>query len=120
VLALEEQMHPVLQKTFGGLSKSYYHRQLFFGMFFALIICLVQGGPPLYIYILLFINALLYPYARFVYEGIAGAIMGDTVVILSGPMLAIKFMMMAMCFVLAIFIAPIGLAYLYWHHSPRE
>jgi hypothetical protein len=29
-------------------------------------------------------------------------------------------MMMAMCFVLAIFIAPIGLAYLYWHHSPRE
>lgn len=32
-------------------------------------------------------------------------------------MLFIKLFTMAMCWAFAIFIAPVGLAWLYWHHS---
>jgi hypothetical protein len=119
-------MHPVIEKTFGGLSKAYYFRQLFFGMILALLICWVlshgQGSTSsrLAIYLVLLVNALLYPYSRFVYEGIVGFIMGDNVFFVNAfLMLIVKYMTMAFCFACAIFIAPIGLAYLYWHHSRR-
>jgi len=35
-------------------------------------------------------------------------------------MLFVKLMTMLLCWALAIFIAPVGLAYLYYHHSKAE
>lgn len=64
------------------------------------------------------INTLLYPYSRFVYESIVSFIMGENVFIVNAIfMLASKFVTMAMCWAFSIFVAPIGLAYLYYHHS---
>jgi|LSQX01.1.fsa_nt_gb hypothetical protein len=122
-------MGTILQKTFGGLSREYYFRQLIFGAVLASLmiaininggLTLINGGltlPVTFIAILI-VNALLYPYSRFVYESIMAFIMGDNVFFLNGIiMLFLKLMTMVLCFSFAIFIAPIGLIYLYFYHS---
>ena len=64
------------------------------------------------------INTLLYPYSRFVYESVVGFIMGNNVYWVNAIfMLFVKLVTMSVCWSAAIFIAPIGLAYLYFHHS---
>jgi len=118
-------MHPVIQKTFGGLSTQYYFRQLFFGLAIAAFIFFMstQGGHsmPMGMVFLTVVSTLLYPYSRFVYESILNFIMGNNVFFVNATfMLIIKFMTMAMCWAFALLIAPIGLAYLYYHHSKAE
>ena len=68
-------MHPVISKTFGGLSSQYYLRQFVFGLIFPAFAYLMTSiandpipGPML---VMMLINTLLYPYSRFVYEGIS-------------------------------------------------
>jgi hypothetical protein len=114
-----------ISKTLGGLSKQYYFRQLFFGLlFFSLMVWLaMQSSGALNVegLIISFISTLLYPYSRFVYESIIGFVMGDnTFHVNSIVFLVFKVLIMAMCWGLSIFIAPIGLLYLYYHHSKLE
>ncbi len=118
-------MHPIILKTFGGLSTRYYFRQFMFGLLLPALIFLFQGylkTPPSVGDIIFFIiNCLLYPYSRFVYESIVNFILGDNVFIMHAAlMLFIKIMTMTICWVAAIFIAPVGLAYLYYHHSKAD
>ena len=116
-------MPPFLSKTFGGLSRRYYSRQLMFALAMAALFIgmLSQGSGPAIkpeIYVLFFINTLLYPYSRFVYESVVGFIVGNNVFFVNAvSMLIAKFITMVMCWSMAIFIAPLGLAYLYWYHS---
>ncbi len=115
-------MHPVITKTFGGLSTQYYFRQLFFGSLLPalLLFMLSQSGHPIQISMIVFfvINTLLYPYSRFVYESIIHFLIGENIFLVNAVlMLFVKLMTMAMCWSAAIFIAPVGLAYLYFHHS---
>ncbi len=64
------------------------------------------------------VSTILYPYSRFVYESIVGFIMGQNVFFVNAIfMLTVKFMTMTICWAFSIFIAPAGLAYLYFHHS---
>ena len=118
-------MHPIIQKTLGGLSPQYYFRQFFFGLVVAAFVFFMstQGGRPMPMGMLFFtvISTLLYPYSRFVYESIVGFIMGNNVFFVNAVfMLISKFITMAMCWTFALFVAPIGLAYLYYHHSKAE
>ncbi|ABE53889.1 conserved hypothetical protein [Shewanella denitrificans OS217] len=79
-----------------------------------------QGeGPIQYGFIgLLIANTLLYPYSRFVYENVVGFILGRQVFFVNAIfMLVVKLFTMALCWCLAIFIAPIGLLYLYFRNS---
>jgi hypothetical protein len=63
-------------------------------------------------------NTLLYPYSRFVYESVTGFIMGENVFFMNAMfLLVMKFFTMAACWFLAMVIAPVGLIYLYFHHS---
>lgn len=119
-------MHPVLLKTFGGLTKAYYFRQLVFATAFAAFFIFTELRSskvevPLWVYVWLLASTLLYPYARFVYESIIDFVVGDNQYSFYGVLLVIrmvvKLIMMSICFSLAIFIAPVGLAYLYYHHS---
>lgn len=115
-------MREILIKTFGGLERTYYLRQLFFGSVFLALVCFVglQGGDKVAYTMIPFaiVSTLLYPYSRFVYESIVGYIMGNNVFFVNaGVMLFTKYLTMAMCWAMAIFIAPVGLLYLYWHHS---
>lgn len=119
-------MHPIIQKTFGGLTRQYYTRQLFFGsLFLAFYLWFVfgtghAGQQPAKAMILsawFVVNTLLYPYSRFVYESVVDFIVGSNV--LFGNvfvMLFVKAITMALCWVFAIFIAPIGLGYLYYRN----
>lgn len=117
-------MHAIFMKTFGGLSRPYYIRHFIFGLIFPTIFLLTHGhnGNPFMAAPatlgLLAANSILYPYSRFVYESVTGYIIGRNVFFISAPMMLFaKFMTMLLCWAFAIFIAPIGLLYLYIHHS---
>jgi hypothetical protein len=64
---------------------------------------------------------LLYPYSRFVYESVIEFLTGNNEFYVAGNLLFLmiifKLVMMTLCWTLAPFIAPIGLGYLYFHHS---
>ncbi|WP_118790628.1 hypothetical protein [Haemophilus haemolyticus] len=119
-----------LSKTLGGLSRAYYTRQFLFGLIFFISIVAISyngynytGNTPILVknVILGLICLLLYPYSRFVYESIIEYILGDNVFFVNVPlMLVTKLITMAICFVFSIFIAPIGLIYLYFYHSKQE
>lgn len=118
-------MHPVIAKTFGGLSPRYYFRQFAFGLAFPMFIYVMtsKGAHPIQISMILFmvVTTLLYPYSRFVYESIMNFIMGENVFLVNAfLMFVVKLMTMLLCWGFAIFIAPIGVAYLYYHHSRAE
>jgi hypothetical protein len=118
-------MHPIIAKTFGGLSASYLLRQFIFGLIFpvAIFSILNDGKHPLQLsmIVMLVVNTLLYPYSRFVYESVMNFIVGDNVFFVNAILLlAFKFMTMMLCWTLAVFIAPLGLAYLYFYHSKSD
>lgn len=119
-------MHPILLKSFGGLTRRYYFRQLFFGLLFPALFYFAIGttkhSPPISIPIILMltVNTLLYPYSRFVYENVMDFIIGENAFSMDAILaMALKITTMTMCWGLAIFIAPIGLVYLYFRHSNR-
>ena len=119
-----------LSKTLGGLSKAYYIRQFLFGLiFFAFMVVMGYnsysrtGNPSIFLtnIILGLVCLFLYPYSRFVYESIIEYILGNNAFFVNAVlMLIIKFITMMLCFMFAIFIAPIGLTYLYFYHSKQE
>ncbi|EDQ6555061.1 hypothetical protein S675_003253 [Salmonella enterica subsp. enterica] len=114
-----------IRKTLGGLDTAYYIRHFIFGaaiatLFFFMINASKAGIDAKFL-IMLSICTILYPYSRFVYEQIVNFIMGDNVFFGNAIfMLAIKFTTMALCWGLSIFIAPIGLVYLYFYHTKAE
>ena len=118
-------MNKIFSKTLGGLSPQYYFRHFVFGLLFAafFVWMQMQNNKPIEIAAIAFvvINTLLYPYSRFVYESIMDFIMGDNVFFLNAILiLVVKFISMALCWGFAVFIAPVGLAYLYYYHSKEE
>lgn len=115
-------MKSIFTKTFGGLTNEYLFRQLFFGTAIGALILWGQHSSHLGIGIaeVLAIATLtiLYPYSRFVYESVVGFIMGDNVFFVNAIIsLVWTFGTMLLCYLFACFIAPIGLAYLYYHNS---
>lgn len=117
-------MNEFFRKTFGGLERAYYLRQLFFGSIFLAFVCFMaaQGGTQTSYTLIPFaiVSTLLYPYSRFVYESVVGYVMGNNVFVVNAALLLmVKYLTMAICWAMAVFIAPIGLLYLYWHHSKQ-
>ena len=115
-------MHKIIKTTLGGLSNQYYFRQFIFGMIIAAFIFLMSthNGRSMPIGMLFFtiVNTFLYPYSRFVYERIISFFMGENVFFVNAIfMLILKFFTMLMCWTFAVFVAPVGLAYLYYHHN---
>jgi len=123
-------MNPIVQKTLGGLTKQYYFRQFFFGCLFLAFFVFISfsasneastAGIALSTWVWFVINTILYPYSRFVYETIVGFIMGENVLFGSiFLVMGVKLFTMLLCWFCAIFIAPIGLIYLYFHHTKQE
>lgn len=116
----------IIKKTFGGLSLGYYIRHFIFGcVIFAIYISMIWNIPsesrPYGVIVIFVINTILYPYSRFVYESVISYIMGENVFFVNAIlMLVVKFFTMVLCWAFAIFIAPIGLLYLYFYHSKIE
>lgn len=117
-------MHQVITSTLGGLSAQYYFRHFVFGLIFPILFIVASNsgneahGVSIGMYLLIAVNTLLYPYARFVYEGVVGFVMGGNVFFVNAVlMLSVKAMTMAACWGGAILIAPMGFAYLFYYHS---
>ena len=115
-----------IRKTFGGLSTAYYIRQFIFGLpILALVVwpMFAKGGASINVPLLVWgvIFQFLYPYSRFVYESVVGYLMGNNVFFVNAfLMLITKLFTMLLCWFLSIFIAPVGLLYLYFYHSKQE
>lgn len=116
-------MNPILAKTFGGLSKQYYFRQLFFAVLMSAFFIAIgfrqkDGSIAIGAILMLFVSTFLYPYSRFVYESIIEFIIGNNTFFVNAIfMMFVKIFTMLVCFMLAIFIAPVGLLYLYFRNS---
>ena len=118
-------MKEIFSKTFGGLTSSYYFSNLFFGaIIFIVLFSILSNSKDEALSLgignlsFLIITTLLYPYSRFVYESIANFIMGNNVFFVNiGLMFIVKFLTTIICWAMAIFIAPIGLIYLYFYHN---
>lgn len=115
-------MKEIFFKTFGGLSLKYYVRHFIFGLFISTLLYYALSstsqGLKVFDYFMIATSTILYPYSRFVYESLVGYIMGENVFFVNAIMLlVVKLVTMIVCWSFALFIAPIGLAYLYYHHS---
>ena len=113
-------MRLFLSRTFGGLNRQYYLRQLVFGALIGAFFFWMRSGihhvilgPLIYCTV----NTLLYPYSRFSYESIVGFVLGQNMLFLPAPIvLGTKLVTMLVCWMMAVVIAPFGLAWLYFHH----
>ncbi|MDT4290519.1 hypothetical protein RO575_13205 [Methylomonas sp. MO1] len=117
-------MHPVIAKTFGGLTRQYYFRQFVFGLIFPALIIYASSQSPTHNALkaeaiaFFAINTVLYPYSRFVYESVVDFIIGKNVFFVNALMLLfVKIFTMLICWACAIFIAPVGLIYLFVRNS---
>lgn len=122
---MKEKALAFVLKTFGGLKLSYYLRHLVFGIAISSLLFIMYSknpsGMPTSMIFLAIVNAVLYPYSRFVYEMVIDFIMGDNVFFINAiVMLITKLFTMIMCWGFAIFIAPIGLLYLFYYHNKQE
>lgn len=114
-------MRDFFRMTFGGLSTQYFLRQLFFGVLIAAAILWMaaQGAKGIQVNAVVYavICTLLYPYSRFVYEQVIGFIMGNNVFFGNALVMMIaKAFTMVLCWAFSIFVAPVGLLYLYFYH----
>lgn len=108
--------------SFGGLNNAYYFRHFIFGLIFpaVLITVMLSDGKPIPISMtaLMVLNTFLYPYSRFVYEGVVNFLLGRTVFFVNATSMVItKIFTMLFCWGFAVFIAPVGLIYLYVKHK---
>ncbi len=112
-------MNLFLSKTFGGLTKSFYLRHLFFGTFFgSIILYKAFQTSNVKIGAVALVSTILYPYSRFLYETIIDFILGNNQFSIPALIyLYFKLVTMLLCWAFAIFIAPLGLLFLYIHHT---
>ena len=117
-------MKQLFAKTFGAMSSAYYLRNLIFGLI-PLVFCLWVSShgsdARLSTLPVFFINTLLYPYARFVYEQVVAFIMGDNIFHINAILfLVAKLVTIWLCWAAAIFLTPLALAHLYYVSRKAE
>lgn len=130
---MNQKVQNVLRKTFGGLKREYLIRQYFFAIMFAVAITMFltwaeqeatkdpDAGMTWTFYFFLVVDTILYPYSRWVYETVLGFILGRNLFIAPlDTFFLVKLFTMAICFGLAIWIAPIGLMVIYIYHTVQE
>ncbi|ODS09713.1 hypothetical protein [Vibrio scophthalmi] len=118
-------MKEFFKVTFGGLETSYLIRQYIFGILITAfyVSVLTSDGKVLSTSVIAMfaLNTLLYPYSRFVYESIVGFVLGENVFYVNAIlMMIVKIMTMVICWAASIFIAPIGLAYIYYRQTRTQ
>lgn len=113
-------MNSIIQKTFGGVTRAFYWRQFIFGLIFFMAI-VFANKLPFWVILFSLVCLFLYPYSRFVYHSITDFLLGNNTIFVPFIILfPVKLLTMTLCYVWAPFIAPIGLVYLYFHHSRQN
>ena len=100
------------------LSKEYYIRNFLFGLIFTIPSLILVSKMPNTIRMVeaisfITLGTLLYPYSRFVYESVIKYVVGENFWAFNGIVfITAKSISMLLCWIWAIFIAPIGIGYL--------
>lgn len=118
-------MRSLFAKTFGGLSGPVYLRHFLFGAVIAILLIAVSVSgkhtPNFGFISFVLINTVLYPYARFVYESVVNYIVGNNQFYWNAIMFVIvKYFTIMLCWAFSIFIAPVGLIYLFFRGNKRS
>ncbi len=118
-------MKELFLRTFGGLSRSYLIRQYIFGtaigVFFLMLYAKADGPANAFFPIYIVMNTILYPYSRYAYESVIGYLIGDNVFYCNAIiMLFVKFFTISLCFSFAMFVAPVGLAFIFFSQQRKE
>lgn len=110
----------ILRKTFGGLSLDYYFRHLVFSLFLTVLFVFSVEEYSIELFAFSFFNTFLYPYSRFAYRSGVNYLSGNESLIIDPFLiLVIKFLTMLLCWSLALFIAPVGLLFLFLYHTQQ-
>ena len=117
-----------LSKSFGGLSKEYFLRQLMFALimyslyiYYAIFSSSGSRHGDWVTILFMTVSTLLYPYSRFVYETVVNTIIGDNNFQVGGIIfLFCKIATMLMCWIYALLVAPVCLLFLFGYHSIKE
>lgn len=118
-------MKALFLRTFGGLNRSYLIRQYIFAATLGIILLILyaKGNSHTNTFSLIYIviNIMLYPYSRYAYENIVEYIIGNNVFYFNALiMLVVKLFTMVLCFSFAVFVAPVGLAFLFFTQQRKE
>lgn len=122
-------MNSFLQKTFAGITRTFYWRQFLFGLLFYIplmyqylkLLKAEDTYTSVFMILILSTMQFLFPYARFVYHSITDFLLGGNVLIVNVfIMLIYKFIMRAICWAFSPILALFGLIYLYFYHSRKE
>lgn len=118
-------MNPILSKTLWGLDNKYYFKQLILGLIFLAVFYFISSkltiGIGVSLIALAVVKTLLYPYSRFIYEKIVDLMVGNKVFSVHAIFLwSAKLITMYLCWFFAVFIAPVGLCYLYYYNTKNN
>lgn len=109
-------MNNFIKNIFSQLDNSYLIRHYLYGaLVFSLLLI---ASPNLPVIIFMVISLLLYPLAMIVYDGIVGTLMGNNTIVTSVLVAVIwGVIKTVVIFTFSIFIAPIGIGYLYLRNN---
>jgi len=116
-------MQGFFNKTFGGLTREYYVRHFLISLFFPALFLFsfhvghasVNLSSGFLLLLLGAINSLLFPYAYYACQSVVRSVIGERLVIVNVLGLLIgKVVQFTVCWAGAIYIAPFGLASLYF------
>jgi hypothetical protein len=120
----------VLRRTFGALRPAYFVRSCVIGLvLLGLMIAFItnvaakdNGGSPIAMYSYFGLCTLLFPFAKLAWDELRNLAFGDNVIFLNaGLMLFLKFVINLLLWGFAVFVAPLGLLYLWLQtRAPRE
>jgi|GEM_PF-3985563 len=118
-------MKKALFSAFGGLEKKYLVKQYIIGIvicvFYANIVMKYGQGLGILTIITFGINTILYPYSQYLFGLVAGCVFGSTRFDLSSIVLLIaKLLSVILCWTGAVFIAPLGLAYIHYRKGRKK
>ncbi|MCQ9147654.1 MULTISPECIES: hypothetical protein [Brucella/Ochrobactrum group] len=110
-----------LRRIFGGVQLSYLIRSYLIGLiFFALMIGMalsaeIKNGSPVGLIVFASLSTLLFPFAKLVWDELRDLAFGNNVIFMNAIMLfMLKWFVNACLWAFAIFVAPIGILYLWF------
>lgn len=111
-----------LSRVFGAVDRTFLARSYLIGFAIAGLMAWVQtqadarsSANSLGFYALVIVNALLFPFAKLVWNEIRDFVMGNNFVVANALLVfGLKFLVNGILWACAIFIAPVGVAYLWF------
>lgn len=109
----------VLKRIFGSMNRQYIVRAYVIGLaFFTMIGLSIDASASaqtisVFVYIMMALNTLLFPFAKIVWDSLKGFVLGDTIIVQGlGVHFVMKYLINGILWSLATFVAPIGIIYI--------